>query len=75
MLITGGMLDWHGGLEAVESVRKDKLVIMGGRDEPSDVGCDVIPLTNGFCNGISRNGIKQSIFGKKCNDLIGWISF
>ena len=40
---------------------EDKLVIMGGGGEPSDVGSDVIPLSNGFCNGISCNGIKHSI--------------
>jgi hypothetical protein len=39
---------------------EDKLVIMGGGGEPSDVGSDVIPLSNGFCNGISCNGIKHS---------------
>ena len=54
------MLDPYSGLEAVESVRKDRLVIMGSGEEPSDVGCDVIPLSNVFCNGISCNGIKQS---------------
>jgi hypothetical protein len=59
MLISGGMLDLHGSLEVVESVRKDRLVIMGGKEEPSDVGCDVIPLSNGFCNGISWNGITR----------------
>ena len=41
---------------------EDKLVIMGGGGEPSDVSSDVIPLSNGFCNGISCNGIKHSKF-------------
>jgi hypothetical protein len=53
---------------------EDKLVIMGGGGEPSDVGSDVIPLSNGFCNGISCNGIKHSIL-EKGYSMAGFIFF